>query len=53
MMEQMNDTLDHSAPATRKLIQYKLKKLAKEGILPREQADRRVEELFSMEDETE
>jgi hypothetical protein len=53
MMEEMNNTLDHSAPATRKLIQYKLQKLAKQGILPREESDRRIEETFKIDDDVE
>jgi hypothetical protein len=43
MMEELNRTMDISAPATRKLIKYKLRKLSEQGVLPRSEVDNRLQ----------
>lgn len=53
MMEELNRTMDISAPATRKLIMYKLRKLSEKGILPRHEIDQRLQEQMQRTDDVE
>lgn len=43
MIDELNRTMDMSAPATRRLIMYKLRKLSEQGILPRSEVDNRLQ----------
>ena len=48
-MEDINKTMDTSAPATQKLIRHKLRKLSEKGIFSREEMEKKLD---SKEEET-